>query len=158
MDNVLSHLNGRSLKLIERYNIITIEKSKKERFLHATFNSHIYLYIIFHLAVVSLERLHATLRPFRHRQLSLKVYVLGSHSSTMDSFLVFNLHAQQVSPGVILTVFHYNLLNNFWPLLLIYFSYLSIWRKMRKSAMKSCRKNQEARFSRSIFQVTVDLS
>ena len=29
---------------------------------------------IFHLAAISLERLHATLRPFRHRQLSLKVY------------------------------------------------------------------------------------
>ena len=29
---------------------------------------------IFHLAVISLERLHATLRPFRHRQLSLKAY------------------------------------------------------------------------------------
>ena len=28
---------------------------------------------IFHLAVISLERLHATLRPFRHRQLSLKL-------------------------------------------------------------------------------------
>ena len=29
---------------------------------------------IFHLAVISLERLHATLQPFRHRQLSLKAY------------------------------------------------------------------------------------
>ena len=29
---------------------------------------------IFHLAVISLERLHATLRPFCHRQLSLKAY------------------------------------------------------------------------------------
>ena len=29
---------------------------------------------IFHLTVISLERLHATLRPFRHRQLSLKAY------------------------------------------------------------------------------------
>ena len=61
---------------------------------------------IFHLAVISLGRLHATLPPFRHRQLSLKafwVYVLCCHSCTMDSFLVFNL---------ISTVFRYNLLMN----------------------------------------------
>ena len=32
---------------------------------------------IFHLAVISLERLHATLRPFRHRQLSLKAYCVA---------------------------------------------------------------------------------
>ena len=32
---------------------------------------------VFHLAVISLERLHATRRPFRHRQLSLKVYWLA---------------------------------------------------------------------------------
>ena len=29
---------------------------------------------VFHLAVISLERLHVTLRPFRHRQLSVKAY------------------------------------------------------------------------------------
>ena len=46
---------------------------------------------IFHLAVISLERLHATVRPLRHRQLSLKAYwvaiatpwVLSSSVSTL---------------------------------------------------------------------------
>ena len=32
---------------------------------------------IFHLAVISLERLHATLRPFRHRHLNWKVYCVA---------------------------------------------------------------------------------
>ena len=42
---------------------------------------------VFHLAVISLERLHATLRPFRHRQLSLKVYWLAIATPVLGSSL-----------------------------------------------------------------------
>ena len=98
MDNVLSHLNGRSLKLIDRYNIITIEKSKKERFLHATFNSHIYLYIIFHLAVVSLERLHATLGHF-----------------VIDSLVWKSTYLAAIAPPWILSLSSTSMLSKFRP-------------------------------------------
>ena len=42
---------------------------------------------VFHLAVISLERLHATLRPFRHQQLSLKVYWLAAATPSIGSSL-----------------------------------------------------------------------
>ena len=44
---------------------------------------------VFHLAVISLERLHATRsrRPFRHRQLSLKVYWLATATPVLGSSL-----------------------------------------------------------------------
>ena len=48
---------------------------KPEILLYALYLSmFVSLSSIFHLAVISLERLHATLRPFRHRQLSLTAY------------------------------------------------------------------------------------
>ena len=43
---------------------------------------------IFHLAVISLERLHSTLRPFRHRQLSLKAYWVAIATPWVLSFPV----------------------------------------------------------------------
>ena len=54
---------------------------------------------IFHLLVISLERLHAILRPFHHRHLSLKVYwvtiaVIWIFSLSLDNF---NLHAEKVN-------------------------------------------------------------
>ena len=67
---------------------------------------------VFHLAVISLERLHAPLRPFRHRQLSSKAY-RGCHSYTMDPFL-FRGNFNPVWPGNATNhaLYDYNLLNN----------------------------------------------
>ena len=42
---------------------------------------------VFYLAVISLERLHATLRPFRHQQLSLKVYWVAIATPVLGSSL-----------------------------------------------------------------------
>ena len=111
---------------------------------------------IFHLAVISLERLHATLRPFRHRQLSLKAYwvaiatpwVLSSSVSTlMKARFRGNRHGV---PFIIVIICLTT------PLLITCFSYLAIWRKRRISPenVRSFRQNQEARFSKSIFLVT----
>ena len=111
---------------------------------------------IFHLAVISLERLHATLRPFRHRRLSLKAYwvaiatpwVLSSSVSTLV-LIRFRLGAH----GELLIITTICLTT---PLLITCFSYLAIWRKRRISPknVRSFRQNQEARFSKSIFLVT----
>ena len=110
---------------------------------------------IFHLAVISLERLHATLRPFRHRQLSLKAYwfaiatpwVLSSSVSTL-MLIRFRLraHGDLIIIAICLTT----------PLLITCFSHLAIWRKRRISHenVRSFRQNQEARFSKSVFLVT----
>ena len=89
---------------------------------------------IFHLAVISLERLHATLRPFRHRQLSLKAYwvaiatpwILSLSLGISVSILTwFNLIMQQ-------KVLIISIICLITPLLITCFSYLVIWRKRRK--------------------------
>ena len=110
---------------------------------------------IFHLAVISLERLHATFWPFRHRQLSLKAYwvaiatlwVLSSSVSTL-LLIRFRLraHGDLIIIAICLTT----------PLLITCFSHLAIWRKRRISHenVRSFRQNQEARFSKSVFLVT----
>ena len=107
---------------------------------------------ILHLAVISLERLHATLRPFRHRQLSLKAYCVALATpwflslSLTISILVLNwilLMPSEVFIMIILII----------PLLITCFSYLAILRKRKISHenVRSFRQNQEARFSRTIF-------
>ena len=110
---------------------------------------------IFHLAVISLERLHATLRPFRHRQLSLKAYcvVLATpwflSLSLTISILMLNWILLMPSGVFIMIIL-------ITPLLITCFSYLVILRKRRISHenVRSFRQNQEARFSRTLFLVT----
>ena len=112
---------------------------------------------IFHLAVISLERLHATLRPFRHRRLSLKAYwvaiatpwVLSFSFGVAPTLTGFHRGAQGVLL-IIVTIFLST------PLLITCFSYLAIWRRRRISPeiVRSFRQNQEARFSMTIFLVT----
>ncbi|XP_044162883.1 somatostatin receptor type 2-like [Acropora millepora] len=111
---------------------------------------------IFHLAVISLERLHATLRPFRHRQLSLKAYwvaiatpwILSLSMGISVSILArFNLIMQQKVLIIVIICL-------ITPLLITCFSYLVIWRKRRNITVRSFRQHQEARFSRTIFLVT----
>ena len=112
---------------------------------------------IFHLAVISLERLHATLRPFRHRQLSLKPYWVAIATPWVLSSSVATLmltRFREMLRGVPLIIVIICLTT---PLLITCFSYLAIWRKRRISPenVRSFRQNQEARFSKSIFLVTV---
>ena len=112
---------------------------------------------MFHLAVISLERLHATLRPFRHRRLSLKAYwvaiatpwVLSISFGVAPTLMGFHRRTQ----GVLLIIVTFFLST---PLLITSFSYLAIWRKRRISPeiVRSFRQNQEARFSMTIFLVT----
>ena len=112
---------------------------------------------IFHLAVISLERLHATLRPFRHRQLSLKAYwvAIGTPwvlSSSVSTLLLTRFRGM-VHDGVPFIIVIICLTT---PLLITCFSYLAIWgkRKITAEKVRSFRQNQEARFSKSIFLVT----
>ena len=131
------------------------------RFLGMTFVFDIFdtfagLSSIFHLAVISLERLHATLRPFRHRQLSLKAYWVAIATPWVLSSSVATLMLTRfrgMLRGVPLIIVIICLTT---PLLITCFSYLAIWRKRRRSPenVRSFRQNQEARFSKSIFLVT----
>ena len=107
---------------------------------------------IFHLAVISLERLHATLRPFRHRQLSLKAYWVAIATPWILSLAVriSTLFGQTTQR----TMLYITIICLKTPLLITCFSYLVIWRKRRRSTVRSFRKSQEARFSRTIFLVT----
>ena len=104
---------------------------------------------IFHLAVISLERLHATLRPFRHRQLSLRAYWVAIATPWILSSSVSVLMKIHGMPFIIVIICLTT------PLLITCFSYLAIWRKRRISPenVRSFRQNQVARFSKSIFLV-----
>ena len=111
---------------------------------------------VLHLPVISLERLHATLRPFRHRQLTWKVYWVAIATPWIIS-------ASFAIPRFVLRRFFRPSDDIFFviafvatPLLITCFSYFAIWKKTRQSRNKvrSLRQNQEARFSRTIFTVT----
>ena len=109
---------------------------------------------IFHLAVISLERLHATLRPFRHRQLSLKAYWVAIATPWILSLSVrISTLFGQTTERTMLYIIIIFLIT---PLLITCFSYLVIWRSRKKriSTVRSFRQNQEARFSGTIFLVT----
>ena len=113
---------------------------------------------LFHLAVISLERLHATLRPFRHLQLSLKVYWVAiatpwflSLSLRISTFILKRFPLISYRVVVIILV-----ICSTTPLLITCFSYLAIWKKrgISHENMRNFRENQEARFSKTIFLVT----
>ena len=109
-----------------------------------------------HLPVISLERLHATLPPFRHRQLTWKVYWIAiatlwilSVSSVISTFALRRF--LRSSDAVFFVIAFLTS-----PLLLTCFSYFVIWKKTRQSRdkVRSFRQNQEARFTRTIFNLT----
>ena len=111
---------------------------------------------VFHLPLISLERLHATLRPFRHRQLTWRVYWVAIATPWIIS-------ASFAIPRFVLRRFFRPSDDIFFviafqatPLLITCFSYFVIWKKTRQSRdkVKSFRQNQEARFLRIIFTVT----
>ena len=112
---------------------------------------------VFHLAVISLERLHATLRPFRHRQLSLKAYWVAMATSWILSLCVwiFTFVFYKMSPryyySVNYIIITFSLTTS---LLTTSFSYILIWVKRRRSQVRIFRQNQEARFSKTILIVT----
>ena len=112
---------------------------------------------VFHLAVISLERLHATLRPFRHQQLSLKVYWLAIVTPWILSLAswIFVLVTHKMSPRYFFRVSYIAIgISLAISLLITCFSYIFIWVERRRSHMRTFRQNQEARFSRTILIVT----
>ena len=113
---------------------------------------------IFHLAVISLERLHATLRPFRHRQLSVKAYWVAMATPWILSLSVWifsTFVSPKISPQYYLSVnFIIIALSLTTSLLTTCFSYILIWVKRRRSQVRTFRQNQEARFSKTILIVT----
>ena len=112
---------------------------------------------IFHLPVISLERLHAILRPFRHQQLSLTAYWVAiaipwilSLSIAVPGYLLRRSHILRSNLVFFVIAFMTT------PLLITCFCYIVIWKKGREiqDKVRSFRQNQEARFSRTIFLVT----
>ena len=113
---------------------------------------------IFHLAVISLERLHATLRPFRHRQLSLKAYWVAIATPWLLSLslrifrFVFHKMSPRYSFQVNYIIITFSLATS---LLTTCFSYILVWVKRRRSNVRGFRQNKEARFSMAILILTV---
>ena len=113
---------------------------------------------IFHLAVISLERLHATFWPFRHRQLSVKAYRVAIATPWLLSLSVwiFTFVFYKMSPRYS-SYFSVNYItiaiSLTTSLLTTCFSYILIWVKRRRSQVRTFRQNQEARFSKAILIV-----
>ena len=110
---------------------------------------------IFHLLVISLERLHAILRPFRHRHLTLKAYWVAiatpwilSLSLTISIFTLRRF-LKRSDAAFFLVAFLTT------PLLVTCCSYFAIWKRRKevRDKVNSFRQSQEARFSRTIFLV-----
>ena len=112
---------------------------------------------VFHLAVISLERLHATFRPFRHRQLSVKAYWVAMATPWILSLCVwiFTFVFYKMSPryyySVNYIIITFSLTTS---LLTTSFCYILIFVKRRRSQVRIFRQNQEARFSKTILIVT----
>ena len=143
---------------IPLYVVATIALSHKPEILFFSWALCFLLMVssMLHLPVISLERLHATVRPFRHRQLTRKVYWVAM-ATPWILCLFFAISA------LVLTRFFRPSVAVFFviaflatPLLITCFSYFVIWKKTRQSRdkVKSFRQNQEARFLRIIFTVT----
>ena len=114
---------------------------------------------IFHLAVISLERLHSTLRPFRHRQLSVKAYWVAIAAPWILSLSVwiFTFVFYKMSPrySSYYSVNYITItISLTTSLLTTCFSYILIWVKRRRSQVRTFRQNQEARFSKTVLIVT----
>ena len=107
---------------------------------------------IFHLPVISLERLHATLRPFRHRHLPWKVYWVAISTPWIlsVSFAIARFELRRFLRPSHKVFF---VITFATPLLITCFSYIAIWKKTRQSRykVKGFGQKQEARFSRTIF-------
>ena len=112
---------------------------------------------IFHLPVISLERLYAVLRPFRHRQLSLTAYWIAIATPWLVSLFLtipaYVLRWSQKRSNLVFFVIAFLTT----PLLITCFSYIVIWKKGRESRgkVRSFRQKQEGRFLGIIFTVTV---
>ena len=100
---------------------------------------------ILHLPVISLERLHATLRPFRHQHLTWKVYWVAiatpwilSISFAISRFELRRFLRPSHNVSFVITFAT-------TPLLITGFSYFAIWKKTRQSRykVKSFRQKQE---------------
>ena len=143
---------------IPLYVVATIALSHKPEILFFSRALSLLLMVssMLHLPVISLERLHATLRPFRHRQLTRKVYWVAM-ATPWILCVFFAISALVLTrffrPSVAVFFFIAFLAT---PLLITCFSYFVIWKKTRQSRdkVRSFRQNQEARFSRTIFTVT----
>ena len=85
---LISRLGVTTLYVIDVYGLFALWFDFNMLDMFAGFSS------IFHLAVISLERVHETLRPFRHWQLSLEAYwVAIATPCTLSLFLsTSNLH------------------------------------------------------------------
>ena len=135
-----------------------IMMSRKPEILSFTVHASTFFIVssMLHLPVISLERVHATLRPFRHRQLTWKVYwVAISTPWILTVFLTISAFVLGRFVGSLGAVF-FIIAFVTTPLLVTCFSYFVIWKKTRQSRdkVRSFRQNQEARFSRTIFTVT----
>ena len=110
---------------------------------------------IFTLAVISIERLNAVVRPLRHRQLTLCSYLVAIVTPWILSLLVtttgvlFWFHL--ISKPVFLSVVIISLST---PFLILCLAYFAIWRKRRARVASSFRQNQENRFSTTVFLIT----
>ena len=110
---------------------------------------------VFTLAVISLERLHAIVRPLRHRQLNIRYYIVAIATPWILSLMVtstrvlqafFIITAKQI---LIVIVFSLSL-----PLLISCFAYYIIWKKQASRIQNDFQARSDAKLSKTLLLIT----
>lgn len=110
---------------------------------------------VFTLAVISLERLNAIVRPLRHRQLALRSYVVGILTPWILSCMVASTRV--LLGFVLITIQRFLIviiISLSTPLLTSCFAYCIIWKKQRTRIPNRFRERHESRFSKTVFLIT----
>ena len=110
---------------------------------------------IFTLAVISLERLYATVRPLRHRQLNLSNYIIAIATPWILSLMVTSTRVLQaffiITAKQFLIVVIFSLST---PLLISCIAYYIIWKKQASRIHNHVHVRNDAKLSRTLFLIT----
>ena len=110
---------------------------------------------IFTLAVISLERLNAIARPFHHRQLTLRSYVIAIATPWIFSLMVTATRVFNAFSILTMQQFLYVVIASLsTPLLIVCISYYLVWRKQVSRIHNETQARHEIRLSRTLLLIT----
>ena len=110
---------------------------------------------IFTLAVISLERLHAIARPFRHRQLTSHSYIIAIAApwflslTVTSTRLLLGFSVMNIRDFIIVMIISLST-----PLLIYCISYGVIWRQQASRLQDGVRGRSEVKLSKTLFLIT----
>ena len=132
--------------------IMVADSSIIARFVYRSVDLFAGLSSIFTLAVISLERLHAIVRPLRHRQLTLRSYAIAIATPWILSIIVTSVPVFpfityiQTSSVIIISLSS--------PLLITCVSYCIIWRKQASRIPNGAQGRKDVHLNKTLLLIT----